>query len=188
MMEKVYVYLLFLAILVSCNGIENRNENNAQKTNKAVHKISEQQKQELIRSLASVLHEAWRSNRLLADGTYKPRLKNTTDENWINNNNTDEVDIANMSFSELPLDWQEENIAASNVAIHEVISAYEMGICLDSAFIEEASEKVHLEWIARNAEWAQENQKLPYAQLSEEEKDKDRLQVVKAIKVFRKRF
>ena len=83
------------------------------------------------------------------------------------------------------MDWQQENIAASTVAMNEVFSAYEKGVKLDSAFIEQASEKVHIEWLKRNSEWAQENQKLPYAQLIEEEKDKDRLHVLKGIEVFR---
>ena len=188
MVKNIFVHLLLMVILVSCNGIENRNDNNVKKTKKIGQTISEKQKQELIMRLASVLHEKWRSNRLLPDGTYEPRLKNTTDKYWVNNNNTDEVDIANTSFSNLPLDWQEENIAASIVAMHEVITAYEKGISLDSAFIEEASEKVHIEWLVRNSEWAQENQKLPYAELSEEEKEKDRLQVLQAIEVFQQGF
>jgi len=33
---------------------------------------------------------------------------------------------------------------------------------------------VHQDWLSRNSEWAEEGQKLPYAQLSQEEKDKDR--------------
>lgn len=148
--------------------------------------IRESHKQEMIIGLASVLHEEWRNNRLLPDGKYQPRLKTTTDNNWINSNNTDQVDIANTSFTDLPMDWQEENLAASTVAMTEVFSAYERGVKLNTVFIEKASEKVHIEWLTRNSEWAQDNQKLPYAQLTEEEQDKDRLQVLMAIEVFQK--
>lgn len=188
MKEKIYVHLLIISILVSCNDIANKDKNNVKKTDEMIQNISENQRLKLNIKLASVLHEEWRSNRLLADGSYEPRLKNTTDEIWIKNNNSDQVDIANTSFINLPHDWQEENLSASIVAMNEVLSAYENKVSLESTFIEEASEKVHIEWLKRNSEWAQENQKLPYAQLSEEEKDKDRLQVIKAIEVFKQGF
>ena len=188
MIDKLCIPLIMVVISVSCNGIKNETESNVNETNTLGQTISESQKQELIIGLASVLHEEWRNNRLLPDGTYQPRLKTTTDNNWINKNNTDQVDIANTSFTSLPMDWQQENTAAATVAMNEVFSAYEKGVKLDRAFIEKASEQVHIEWLVRNSEWAPENQKLPYAQLTEEEKDKDRLHVLKAIEVFRQRF
>ncbi|MEO0725422.1 MAG: hypothetical protein AAFZ63_12820 [Bacteroidota bacterium] len=184
--KRLYIPLLMLPILVSCNEANNATENHNKETDMLRPSIRESHKQEMIIGLASVLHEEWRNNRLLPDGKYQPRLKTTTDNNWINSNNTDQVDIANTSFTDLPMDWQEENLAASTVAMTEVFSAYERGVKLNTVFIEKASEKVHIEWLTRNSEWAQDNQKLPYAQLTEEEQDKDRLQVLMAIEVFQK--
>ncbi|MEO0874830.1 MAG: hypothetical protein AAFY48_09515 [Bacteroidota bacterium] len=184
--KRLYFPLLMLPILVSCNEANNATENNNKETDMLRPSIRESYKQEMIIGLASVLHEEWRNNRLLPDGKYQPRLKTTTDNNWINSNNTDQVDIANTSFTDLPTDWQEENLAASTVAMSEVFSAYERGVKLNTVFIEKASEKVHVEWLVRNSEWAPDNQKLPYAQLAEEEQDKDRLQVLMAIEVFQK--
>ncbi|MEL6836512.1 MAG: hypothetical protein AAFP77_26165 [Bacteroidota bacterium] len=184
--KRLYFPLLMLPILVSCNEAKNATENNNKETDMLRPSIRESHKQEMIIGLASVLHEEWRNNRLLPDGKYQPRLKTTTDNNWINSNNTDQVDIANTSFTDLPTDWQEENLAASTVAMSEVFSAYERGVKLNTVFIEKASEKVHVEWLVRNSEWAPDNQKLPYAQLTEEEQDKDRLQVLMAIEVFQK--
>ncbi len=185
---RKFSYVLFITIaLASCQESGNSNVNQLQKADTEQNSISEIQKQNLIELLASELHEEWRNNRRLSDGSYNPRIKKTTDSIWINRNDTAEVDIANTPFPELPADWQKENLEASRVAMGEVISAYENGIKLDSIFIEEASEQVHVEWLARNKEWAEEDQKLPYEQLSEDEKEKDRMQVRKAIEVFKQR-
>lgn len=187
-MYKIYFYLIMLATLVACNEIEQNNEDNGENIPTLDRTLSNKQKQELTENLASVLHESWRSNRRTPDGSFEPRLKKTVDTIWIKANQTDEVDIANTSFLNLPFDWQKENLAAAKVAMQEVVTAHEQGIELDSAFVEEASEQVHIEWLERNREWAPENQKLPYTQLSEEEKAKDRLQVLKAIEVFQQKF
>ena len=39
-------------------------------------------------------------------------------------------------------------------------------------------------WLERNGEWASEEQKKPFVELSKEEKEKDRAQVRKAIEIF----
>ena len=57
-------------------------------------------KEALAYSLGSDLHEVWRSNRKLEDGTFEPRIKKSKDEEWNIKHGTDEVDIANCSFAE----------------------------------------------------------------------------------------
>jgi len=66
----------------------------------------------------------------------------------------------------------------------EVFQAVEGGNLLDETFIEGASAEVHSKWLERNGEWAPEEQKKPYEELSEEEKDKDRAQIKKAIELY----
>ena len=149
-------------------------------------KMPEQkQRMEMVTELASLLHDEWRAPRKQEDGSFEPRIKKTKDETWkAAHGGAEEVDIANTSFAELPADWQEENRAAAEVAMNEVFSAAESGRVLDDAFIEEASSTVHDKWLERNGEWAPEDQKKPFGELPEEEKEKDRAQVRKAIEIF----
>ena len=77
-------------------------------------------KEALSYSLGSDLHEVWRSNRKLEDGTFEPRIKKSKDEAWNASHGTDEVDIANCSFEQLPSNWQYENLEAARVAIELV--------------------------------------------------------------------
>ena len=74
-------------------------------------------KEALSYALGSDLHEAWRASRIKDDGTFEPRIKKSKDEAWNEAHGTDEVDIANCSFSELPSNWQYENLEAAKVAI-----------------------------------------------------------------------
>ena len=74
-------------------------------------------KNALSYSLGSDLHEAWRLTRKKEDGTYEPRIKKSKDDDWNINHGTDEVDIANCTFEELPSNWQYENLEAAKVAI-----------------------------------------------------------------------
>ena len=171
---------ILLGLIASCTAKTTTDESNDEQR----LELSNNQQQQLIDALASELHETWRGNRLLPDGTYDPRPKKTKDQTWIDTHGTDTVDIANTSFTNLPADWQEENMKASIVAMGAVIAAYHMGKDLNDAFVEKASEQVHIAWLERNKDWAQEDQKVPYAELSEDEKDKDRVQVTKGIEVL----
>ncbi len=141
-------------------------------------------KQELVTQLGTLLHDEWRAPRKQEDGSFEPKMKTTEDESWIATNGSDSVDIANTSFAELPSDWQGENRAAAEVAMGEVFQAVEGGNLLDETFIELASAEVHSKWLERNSERAPEEQKKPYEELSEEEKDKDRAQIKKAIELY----
>ncbi|MCX6737047.1 MAG: hypothetical protein NTW73_03130 [Candidatus Parcubacteria bacterium] len=144
-----------------------------------------EQKRQMVVELGSSLHEEWRAPRKKEDGSFEPRIKKTKDEEWAKEHGTDDIDIANSSFVELPTDWQGENKAAAEVAMNEVFLANEKERILDEAFIEEASTVVHDKWLERNGEWASPELKKPFAELAEEEKEKDRAQIRKAIEIFK---
>ena len=130
-------------------------------------------------AVASSLHSQWRSGRKKEDGTYEPRMKD--------DGLGGQVDIANTDYIYLPEKWKGENKVAAEVAVDLVYGAKLAGKDIGSQeFLEEASEVVHNEWMKRNPkeEW-NAVQHVPYAELSEEEKQKDRDQVVLAIKNFK---
>ncbi|MEV4097903.1 hypothetical protein [Streptosporangium saharense] len=131
-----------------------------------------------IETLAGKLHNDWRANRKLADGSFDPRVKTTASKTWTRKHGTDQVDIANTHYKDLPADWQMENRRSATSAIKIVDDAKKLGMDPKSEeFMEHASEKVHIAWLKRNGQWASDEQKLPYHRLSEAEKEKDRVVV-----------
>lgn len=149
----------------------------------------ERSAEERIADLASQLHDEWRKPRWQeAAGRYDPRVKKTKDQAWIEaHGGSAEVDIANTPYGELPSDWQAENKASAEVAVSEVQRAIEHGLPLDEPFVESASAVLHEKWLERNGSWAPPEQNKPYAELSDEEKDKDRVIIRQAIEVSRSR-
>ncbi|MGN9836798.1 hypothetical protein ACTMTI_01615 [Nonomuraea sp. H19] len=140
------------------------------------------QRSRRIDKVASRLHDKWRASRLLSDGTYDPRIKTTTDKAWARRHGTDQVDIANTRYDDLPVDWQKENRDSATVAVKAVHGARKNGADLRSAdFMEDASEQVHDAWLQRNKDWAPPEQSLKYGDLSEVEKEKDRVVVREAL-------
>lgn len=81
------------------------------------------------------------------------------------NSDGTEGDI-NVPFENLHPDWQKENIAAA----HAALTALRM-----NGTVEEKASFIHEEWMKRNpkADWNAE-QHIPYEQLPEVEKEKDR--------------
>lgn len=143
-------------------------------------------------SMGSDLHEAWRAGRKREDGTYEPRIKKTKDKAYISaHNGKNEVDIANLTFEELPIDWQYENLEAAKVAIAQTFDIIMSGKKITKEMIEEMSSVVHDEWLKRNdwvlsPEYGDPVLARPYAELPEEEKAKDRVQIRQAMeKVIR---
>lgn len=137
-------------------------------------------------SLGSDLHEAWRAPRKLEDGTYEPRMKKSKDEAWNALHGTDDVDIANCSFDELPSNWQYENLEAAKVVIGLVYDKTIAGGVLTPEEVEELSSIIHDEWLKRNdwvynPEYGNPTVAVPYDQLPEDEKEKDRAQLKPAI-------
>lgn len=143
------------------------------------------QKSEIIQKVASTFHEEWRKNRLQSDWTYKPMIEKSEDEKRTEKHWTDTVDIANTAFEDLPNNWQYENIQAAQVAVDLV---YEKILNLEKISIETIegmSNIVHEKRLERN--WIAgsfENQRVSYEDLSEEEKAKDRAQILTAIKII----
>lgn len=137
--------------------------------------------------IGSCLHEDWRQTRKKEDGTYEPRWKKVKDSKFQyiesdtcrkNEEGVVEIDIANRSFAELSADWQYENLEAGKVVAKLVGEKTE----LTSEEVEEMSSVIHDEWLKRNdwvfdPNYGNPAQAVPYAELSEEEKQKDREQL-----------
>lgn len=149
-------------------------------------KNSKDKEYQAILKLAASLHDMWRLTRKKQDGTYDPRIKK--------DDNGKEIDIANTNFSELPKKWQNENLAAAELAVTLVQIALSEGVDVNSPqFLEDFSMKVHTlegdssyvhgNWRRRNPK-VDDNEMLhiAYLNLSEEEKQKDRDQIMLAIK------
>ena len=112
-----------------------------------------------ITQFASNAHEEWRRN-FDPTGT-KPRIKKNSDGT--------EGDI-NVPFADLHPDWQKENLAAAHAA-HRAVKHF-------GRDMEKAAEYVHNEWMKRNPK-ADYNaaQHVPYDDLPQDEKEKDRVHV-----------
>jgi hypothetical protein len=112
-----------------------------------------------VHKFASMAHEQWRRN-FDPTGT-KSRIKKNSDGT--------EGDI-NVPFDKLHPDWQRENLAAGQAA--------EQAVKKFPDDIEKAAEYIHIEWMKRNPK-ADYNaaQHVPYDQLPEDEKEKDRVHV-----------
>ena len=122
-----------------------------------------------VEDIASDLHEAWRAPRRLEDGSFEPRMKDDGEGG--------EVDIANTPYHKLPPKWQAENKSAAEGVVRAVSSN-------PTGSLDDHASAVHDDWLSRNSEWASDEQKLPYAELSQEEKDKD-IAVVRTATSFR---
>ncbi len=135
-------------------------------------------------ALAGEFHEDWRQTRLQEDGSYEPRLKTTKDQTWIEAQGTDQVDIANSAYSELPADWQAENKAAADTVVDLLLKkSGKINLSDETARIE-AGNVVHDAWLSRN-EWAKGGDlDKPFAELPVDEQDKDIKQVEIAQKLF----
>ena len=82
--------------------------------------------------------------------------------------------------------WQAESLAAGEAAATAVARRYELGVITDLD-IEEIASEVHEAWLACNSEWAAPEQKIPYPELTETEKVKDRIQVLRALDLIAQR-
>lgn len=138
-----------------------------------------------VETLAGRMHDVWRAPRRLPGGDYAARVKKTSDQRWITIHGTDQVDIANTRYQDLPADWQWENKESAGIAVRLVRDGRRQGLDPRSEeFIESASSRVHDAWLRRNGAWAPPEQRLPYAELSEEEKAADRVFVLMALDLF----
>jgi hypothetical protein len=126
--------------------------------------------------LAAYLHFLWRKG-LNSDPktTGLPRMKAVSDS-------TEKVDI-NQPYSFLHEEWKKENLAAAKEAMR-LLTFHNIKNTLDKDLIEWASYDVHVAWMQRNPKASyNEAQHIPYYQLPETEKEKDRLQILAAIEL-----
>ena len=121
-----------------------------------------------ITQFASSAHDEWRRN-FDPTGT-KERIKKNSDGSEGN---------INVPFDKLHPDWQRENLAAGKAAA-EAVSKFPNDI-------EKASEHIHIEWMKRNPKTDYNAaQHVPYDELPEDEKEKDRVHVRTMMKLMRK--
>lgn len=127
-----------------------------------------------VADIASQLHNNWRKSRLQENGAYEPRVKQTKDEAWIEANGTDQVDIANTEYLDLPEDWQRENKDAARV-IFDMIDNPQTREIATSVYDNPspAGNIVHDAWLDRN-EWASGSElDKPFDELPAHEQEKD---------------
>jgi hypothetical protein len=142
--------------------------------------------EEAVEMLGSVFHDEWRANRIQPDGTYEPRPKETGDENWIALHGSNEVDIANTAYTDLPDDWKAENKAAAEVVVGIMI-ATNGNIDLDDTATKNAvGSIIHNAWLERdNNSWAQGGElDVPFVRLAKQEQQKDIDQIATALELF----
>ena len=89
-------------------------------------------------------------------------------------------DILNTSYAELPPKWQAENKAQAEAAIGLV--SKDMSGAMDN--LENLAAQVHEQWLGRNS-WAKDGPLgVSYAELPEEEKQKDRDVIIAAHEIL----
>ena len=152
------------------------------------------EKEHFVETMGASFHEVWRNGyaakpeNIDADGRVKPRMKKTEDKEWIEaHGGIKEVDIYYTPFKDLPLDRKKDNLDAAKVVIDLVYDKIMNGEEITPEMIEEMSSVVHEAWMKRNS-WEKESRPhlfVPYSELSEEEKAKDRDQVLDAIKIIK---
>ena len=151
----------------------------------------EKHKDAIVQDTASAAHDAWAADFHKSNGKGAQRVKKTKDAAWIKANGTDEVDIANTKFKDLPSDWQKENLEGAKSAydaLHKVYgSNKKAGGFAKPSDLDKASSHVHDKWLERNGSWAPEHQKVKFNKLSTEEKDKDRMFVDAALRSYAKK-
>ncbi|XLQ19621.1 MAG: hypothetical protein ACKUBY_03445 [Candidatus Moraniibacteriota bacterium] len=146
------------------------------------HKDSDYER--LIITVADNVHEKFKV--IYKEKNNGTRIKATLDSNWIKKNGTNQVDLANLCYSDLPLDWKNERWHGSKVAFDEVLRVSHNSGSFNDKFVEIVSHLVHEDWLSRNMSRAEQQHQLPYKFLSEAAKEKDRIFVYAAIEIFNK--
>jgi peptidoglycan hydrolase-like protein with peptidoglycan-binding domain/2'-5' RNA ligase len=136
-----------------------------------------------VAAIASAFHEDWRKTRRRDDGTFEPRVKKTQDKAWVDAHGTDDVDIANTTYEDLPDDWKAENRAAAEV-VAGILARHGGSVDLsDPPTREKVGEEIHQAWLSRN-DWAKGGDlDVPFKDLPADEQAKDIDQVAVAMRV-----
>jgi hypothetical protein len=140
--------------------------------------------EKMIADIASLSHEKFRE--IYREKNNGKRVKVTTDEMWIEKNDTNQADLAKLDYFELPKDWKESRWLGAKAAFNALLETINADKPLDDKFIEYASNVVHEEWLWRNRAIAEDEHKLSYELLSEDVKEKDRIFVRSAIEIYSK--
>ena len=122
------------------------------------------------------------------DWTYESRIEKVTDQEWIDQHGWQtQVDLIGTIFEDLPKEWKQENLEAAKFVIGQIKEKIENWEDItDPQIIEKIAEEIHNKWLERNwIEWSFEDQRVAYNQLTEEEKAKDRNQVLRAIEIMK---
>jgi hypothetical protein len=165
-----------------------------------------------VQSVATVFHSNWRKDYHAENPYVRNRFKST--KNGSNYNSSDfiypmiltvgsclvhrnlkvardrynfsliYVDILNMEYNELPSDWADENRATAQIACKYVLQGLRRKRLFNIQFLEKVSEIIHIQWMKRNGHHAPKELMVPYQDLSEIEKDKDRKPVLIACRLF----
>ena len=150
--------------------------------------LLEKHKDAIINDTASKAHDQWAADYKAANGKDATRVKKTKDADWIKKNGSDEVDIANTKFDDLPNDWKKENLEGAKsayAALHKVYAGNtDSKGWAQAEDLDKASSAVHDDWLGRNGSWAPDHQKQPFDKLSVEEQDKDRSFVDSALRSY----
>jgi hypothetical protein len=125
-------------------------------------------------ALAAELHEMWRRGFEAANGVGAVRMKDDGSGGECN---------INAPYSTLPPKWQAENLAAASHAVG--VTAYLLDQMSEARYygvsrtteqlVELIAEQVHVAWLERNGAWAPAELAVPYADLTDEEQEKDRV-------------
>ncbi|CAF0941445.1 unnamed protein product [Adineta steineri] len=165
-----------------------------------------------VKNVASTFHENWRRHYLSEHPHTRNRFKLTQNGSHYNssdfiypmiltvgsclvhrnlkvararfNSSITYVDILNMNYDELPVDWAYENRATAQVACRQVLQSIRQKLLFNRDLVEKISKKIHNAWIKRNAHRTAKELLSPYENLPEVEKDKDRRAFVIACRLF----
>jgi hypothetical protein len=135
----------------------------------------------MIEAVADLAQEKFRQSYRKENPT-ESHVKTTVDKAWIKQHGTDQVDMT-IDYSQLPSDWQAERSTGAQIALDAVLAAQDSNRKLDESFVEETADLLHIKWLERNTSRATEIHKLPYAELPEYQKNKDRFFVHAAIEI-----
>jgi hypothetical protein len=174
--------------------------------------LFEEQFRIFVQNVASTFHNNWRRHFLIENPHVKNRFKLTHNGSHYNssdfiypmiltvgsclvhrnlkvardryNSSIIYVDILNMNYEELPDDWAYENRATARVACLLVTRGVIRKRLFNRNFIEKISKIIHSAWIKRNKHRTVKELILPYENLPDVEKDKDRRAILIACRVF----
>ena len=107
-------------------------------------------KEALSYEVSSDLHETWRAPRKLENGSYDSRYKKSKDEEWNIIHGTDEADIANLSFRELPFNCKQDYLEEAEVIVNLVFDKVMTDDKFNSKEIDDMASIIHNEWLKRN--------------------------------------